>query len=335
MQKLCRSLFAVLLFFTSFSTACCQKDNPPSSSINDNSYEQTSSEPLPKYTYRNIPYGNHARQTMDIYLPHATTRQEYPVMLTIHGGEWVHGDKEQLERYTAIALQNNCIHVNINYRLLGNGIDVNAYMPYAEMLNDIENAFRFLSNNAEKYHVDTSKACIAGYSSGGHLALLYAYSRTNASIPIQLVISEAGPTNFLDPKTFTEDGEVWIHEAHNDHDQVKITPGMTKQKRIELIEDITGTQYGDVNWEDAWRNASPAYLANENSPKTVLIYSAHDPVIPISHAEFLQSKLSNCTLHEIWGAGHNLYENFNIMEQFETLLNSTLSEFTSTTLTMQ
>lgn len=334
MQKLCRFLVAIIIFLTSFSTACFPNENPSNNSINDGAHSQNSSESIQKYTYRNIFYGNHARQMMDIYLPRSTTQQKYPVILTIHGGEWMHGDKEQLERYTAIALQNNCIHVNINYRLLGNGINVNAYMPYAEMLNDIENAFRFLSDNAEKYRIDTSKACIAGYSSGGHLALLYAYSRTNTSIPIQLVISEAGPANFMDPKTFTEDGEAWIHEAHNDHDQVKIMPIMPKQKRISLIGSITGVQYEDVNWEDAWRKASPAYLANENSPKTVLIYSSHDPVIPISHAEFLQSKLSDCTLHEIWGAGHGLYENPSSMEKFKSILNATLSDFTATEATM-
>jgi acetyl esterase/lipase len=264
---------------------------------------------------------------MDIHIPAGAQKAYYPVVLTVHGGEWYGGNKSQLNRYTNTVLASGCIHVNINYRLLNNGIELNADMPYAEMLNDIEMAFDFLSSNAEKYQINTTKACIAGYSSGGHLALLYAYTRKDASIPIELVISEAGPANFMDPKTFTEDGKAWIHESHNGHETIELIPSMTKQKRIDLIGDITGTRYEEPEWEEAWKKASPAYVANDTSPKTILFYSAHDSVIPISHAELLKSKLSNCILYEILYASNDLYSDTAVLNDFNNKLNTILKEF--------
>ncbi|MBP5254008.1 MAG: hypothetical protein J6Z23_01305, partial [Lachnospiraceae bacterium] len=54
----------------------------------------------------------------------------------------------------------------------------------------------YLKNHYSSF-LDTSKIALMGYSAGGHLALLYSYSRWNTSgcIPVTLVISAAGPTD--------------------------------------------------------------------------------------------------------------------------------------------
>lgn len=45
------------------------------------------------------------------------------------------------------------------------------------------------------YTID--KMATSGYSAGGHLALLYAYSRPDAAaIPVKLVFEEVGPADF-------------------------------------------------------------------------------------------------------------------------------------------
>lgn len=280
----------------------------------------------PVFRYTDIPYGQNPLQTMDIYIPEGSQDARYPVVLTLHGGEWVSGDKASADRYTDTILAAACIHVNINYRLLHNGISREAEAPYEEMLNDIEAAFAFLAENAQQYQIDTTKAAIAGYSSGGHLALMYAYTRNDTPIPIRLVISEAGPTNFLDPKTFTEDGELWIHESHNDHGDVEVWPSMIRDYRLFLIGRIVGVNYGEYGWEQAWEKASPAYAVTASSPKTYLFYGSHDGAVPISHAEFLESKHPDCTLYEIFDANHDLYADPMQLQNFYTRLLEILEE---------
>ena len=314
---LCSLLIAMGLFM-----AACQPVLPqPSTS------EPTSAQQDPVFHYTDIPYGPHPLQTMDISIPEGSQDARYPVVLTLHGGEWMGGDKAALGYYTDTVLASNCIHVNINYRLLNHGIPADAETPYEEMLDDIEAAFDFLARNAETYQVDTTKAGIAGYSSGGHLALLYAYTRTTGPIPISFVISEAGPTNFMDPKTFTEDGCLWLHESHNGHGDIEVWPSMTKEYRLSIIGAITGTDYGEPGWEEAWEKASPAYAVTASSPKTFLFYGSHDPVVPISHAELLERNHSDCGLYEILNATHSLYADPMELQNFHTVLSTILKTF--------
>lgn len=331
---LCFLLIAAGLFM-----AACQPVLPQTSTSDSNSSPQdpfnsetsasdvNSSQQDPTFKYINIPYGAHHLQTMDIYIPEGSQDARYPVVLTLHGGEWVSGDKAAFGRYTATVLASDCIHVNINYRLLNDGIPADAETPYEEMLNDIEAAFDFLAQNAEKYQIDTTKAGIAGYSSGGHLALLYAYTRTDAPIPINFVISEAGPTNFLDPKTFTENGDTWLHESHNGHEDIEVWPSMSKEYRLSVIGAITGTEYGEPGWKEAWEKASPAYAVTASSPKTFLFYGSHDATVPISHAELLERNHSDCGFYEILNATHDLYADPIELQNYHTRLSTILEEF--------
>ena len=261
----------------------------------------------PVLLYKDIAYGDHPLQTMDIFIPGGSPDARYPVVLTLHGGDWIRGDKDAFSQYTDPILASNCIQVNINYRLLNNGVPADAAEPYEAMLDDIEAAFAHLAQYAETYQIDTAKVGIGGYSSGGHLALLYAYTRTDSPLPIRFVISEAGPTNFIDPKTFTEDGETWIHESHNGHGDIEVWPKMSKELRLTIIGAITGTDYLEPGWEAAWEKASPVYAVTPSSPKTYLIYGSHDPVVPISHAELLESCHPDCCLYELINASHDLY----------------------------
>ena len=279
-------------------------------------------------SYRDVPYGDHPLQKMDIDIPAGTANERFPVVLRVHGGEWTRGDKSHFASYTQAVLGAGCMNVNINYRLLGNGIAAGT-APYEQMLDDIEQALDFLKQHAEEYSVDVRKAAIVGYSSGGHLALMYAYTRTSDSIPIDAVISLSGPANFLDPKTFTNDGEMWLIKSHGVHTgDFFIFPEQTLAERLDLISEITGTAYGAEGWEEAWEKASPAYHAQASSPKTVLLYGTHDGLVPVSHAEFLQGRLLNCALIELLDTGHDVSNSRDgiASELFQTELNAVLSE---------
>lgn len=305
---------AFLLLVISLLLTACQPNIP---------------DPNPVTHHIDIPYGTHPLQTMDIHIPEGPTDARYPVVLTLHGGEWQYGDKSSADYYTATILSSGCIHVNINYRLLHDGVPADAEAPYEAMLDDIASAFAFLSQNADVYQIDTEKAGIAGYSSGGHLALLYAYTRTNSPIPIRFVISEAGSANFLDPKTFTEDGEPWLHEGHNGHEDIEVWPVMPKDYRFSLIGAISGKDYGDPGWEEAWQEASPAYAVTPDSPTTYLFYGSHDAIIPMSHAELLMQNHPDCHLYEILNATHEIHRNPGDFQTFCTQLSEILSVFLS------
>ena len=56
--------------------------------------------PQPKPTEANVAYGTHERQVLDFY--QAQSSQPTPVVLNIHGGGWVSGDKASVAASTSI-----------------------------------------------------------------------------------------------------------------------------------------------------------------------------------------------------------------------------------------
>ena len=336
-----RKILLLLLAAMGVLMAACQQVMPPvsqlepSATVTDGTEpstapqiptqtETTEPTPIPMVCYRDIPYGDHPLQTMDIYIPEGDPQARYPVMLTIHGGEWKEGDKKDSQQYTAPVIASNCIHVAINHRLLYNGISRDAERPYEEMLDDIDAAFAFLVQNAQAYQIDTTRAGIGGYSSGGYLALMYAYTRTQPPIPLKFVLSEAGSANFMDPKTFSEDGETWLHESHDGHEDIEVWPMMPWDYRLVLIGEIVGVHYCRPGWEEAWKQASPAYVVTPDAPQTFLFYGTHDAMVPISHAELLAQNHPNCSLYEVMDATHHLYSQPKDLESFQSWLQEIL-----------
>lgn len=99
---------------------------------------------------------------MDIIAP-KDVQGKQPVLVYIHGGYYVGGDKKSAEPYCRIIAAEGFIVANINYALAPQA----KYPIQAKQVNE---ALKFLSENAEKYHIDDKQIFIAGDSAGGHLS---------------------------------------------------------------------------------------------------------------------------------------------------------------------
>ncbi len=65
---------------------------------------------------------------------------------------------------------------------------------HEEMMNDLHAAFLQLKNNKEQFDI-SSKYVICGASTGGHLAMIYTYTRNSE---IKCVGNIFGPSNIRD-----------------------------------------------------------------------------------------------------------------------------------------
>ena len=67
--------------------------------------------------YDDIAYGGDARwQVLDVYRPKNETGK-LPVIVSVHGGGWVYGDKERYQYYCMSLAQHGFAVVNYTYRL--------------------------------------------------------------------------------------------------------------------------------------------------------------------------------------------------------------------------
>lgn len=122
--------------------------------------------------YKNISYLKDGKTAhlLDIYSP-KDVKEKLPVLVDIHGGGWVYGNKELNEYYCMSLAKLGFIVFNINYTLVPE-VDLKG------QIQDIAEALNWVFDHAGEYngeHMSINeerKLCLAGDSAGGYLALM-------------------------------------------------------------------------------------------------------------------------------------------------------------------
>ncbi len=132
---------------------------------------------------------------LDLFLPAEKKFAKTPLIILIHGGAWIKGDKNFEKQYYTRNLRDRLqasgfAFISINYRLL------NAHTHLKDQLADVYDAIEWVKENANQYDFDLSNVGVMGESAGAHLALLLAYSDLQKSgIGFKYVLDVFGPTN--------------------------------------------------------------------------------------------------------------------------------------------
>lgn len=99
---------------------------------------------------------------LDIFYPE-NTEEKLPVIIDIHGGGLMMGDKDSNRVYCSVLAARGYTVIALNYRLSPNVL-------YPSMVQDIMAAFRWINDNGEDYHCDLDNVYVTGDSAGGQLA---------------------------------------------------------------------------------------------------------------------------------------------------------------------
>lgn len=109
------------------------------------------------------------KHKLDLYLPKGA--KGFPVVLFVHGGAWVHGDKDfAFGAYGSLAKV---------YAKQGIGVAVTNYrlspdVKHPEHVKDVARAFAYLHKNVARHGGKPEQLFICGHSAGGHLVALLA-----------------------------------------------------------------------------------------------------------------------------------------------------------------
>ena len=120
--------------------------------------------------------GKNERQYLDLFLPRDAT--DYPVVVFVHGGYWIHQDRDYFEpvvglyHNVGIALARRGIGVaTISYRLVPD-------VPFEDELDDVALATKWTHDHIAEHGGDPNRIVLAGHSAGGHIAALFALDET-------------------------------------------------------------------------------------------------------------------------------------------------------------
>ncbi len=123
-----------------------------------------------------VPYGAHGRRNkLDIYR-RKDRPAGCPVVIQVHGGAWVIGDKRQqgLPLVYHLASQ-GWVCVSINYRL-------SPRSTFPDHIVDVKRAIAWVKANIAEYGGDPRFVVITGGSAGGHLSSLAALTAGDAEL---------------------------------------------------------------------------------------------------------------------------------------------------------
>ena len=125
-------------------------------------------------TYADISYGDHPRNTFDIWL--AKSNKPTPLVIAIHGGGFIGGDKSKYynsEELIAL-LENKISFATINYRYMNEAYGI------IDCLNDSKRALQFLRSNAKYFNINKSEIAAYGSSAGSGTSLWLAFNKDMA-----------------------------------------------------------------------------------------------------------------------------------------------------------
>lgn len=147
-------------------------------SNSDNVRDQGLKIPNDVERFTDLPYGTDPKwQVLDIYRPgnsvaYQTAPGKLPVIISVHGGAWIYGDKERYQFYTMSLAEHGFAVVNYTYRLAPE-------FKFPAGLEDLNLVVKFVIKNAEQYGLDINNIFAVGDSAGGNYLGLYSCIATN------------------------------------------------------------------------------------------------------------------------------------------------------------
>lgn len=236
------------------------------------------------YGYYNVSYGNHQRNKLDLTLPKNDTNG---LILFIHGGSWMSGDKESYRNNLVDwTINNGFAACAINYRY------VTGIYSYDDILEDISKSLMKVKEIASTKNINLTKLLLTGHSAGGHLSLLYAYSKVdNAPIKPCCVVNLSGPTDLNDTNYYSK----------------------STLKVSFIFSSLTNnfiTKSNYFNKDKILNEVSPISFINENTVSTITAHGIKDNVVPYSNATSLHKLLDDNNIDNILipfiNSGHGL-----------------------------
>ncbi|MBR2628359.1 MAG: alpha/beta hydrolase [Alistipes sp.] len=254
--------------------------------------------------YKNLRYGLGCRNTYDLYIP--AKGRPTAIILFVHGGSWVVGEKEDIAYAARRFAKLGYITATMNYtRIKQDSIDYvsNHKLPsFVSMVDEMQQAVKAIKQECGSRGYNLTQMAIGGYSAGAHLAMLYATKYINSSpLPVKFQISWVGPAD-MDMLFPTDEQQLaQIKQPSTDEQNNKLRLEMVlfihsiSGRKIPL-EELTVERIREIKL-----SFSPTYMASADTPPAILAYGANDKLVSAKQGEKMADILKQ------YGIDHKLF----------------------------
>jgi acetyl esterase/lipase len=226
---------------------------------------------------------------LDVTLPSdAKPGDRRPVMLQVHGGGWVIGDKREqgipLLRHLAA---NGWVGVNANYRL-------SPMATFPDHLIDLKAAIAWIREHADELGGDPDYICVTGGSAGGHLAAL-----------VGLTANDPEYQPGFEHVDTTMRAAVPIYGVY---DWTNRLGTWTDEAITRFFQPIIVKRFFDTEREE-FEKASPIDRVRPDAPPFFVVHGDRDTLAPVEDARFFVERMREVSQQpvlyaEMQGAQH-------------------------------
>lgn len=244
------------------------------------SSSMSASDPGKIISYDRVPYGNRSCEYFHLFIPENVDKEHASLILFVHGGGWRHGECEdflpQCREYASMGF----VTATINYSVLSSDTPE---VTFDFMMKEFTKCIAEIKEICSEDDITLTGMAPYGYSAGGHLALLYAYSMDEISpVPIKTVFALAPPTDF-NLASWTE-SSYWENE-----DEIAGVISLASGKDID----------GDIirhnpNLAEEFAVLSPLTFIDEDTVPSALAHGSRDITVPKVHSDLVVENLKKC-----------------------------------------
>ena len=145
---------------------------------------------------RDVAYGLHPRQRMDIYLPSDCASAPKPVVFFVYGGSWAHGAKETYSFVGDALPARGFVTVIADYRLVPE-------VRFPVFIEDGAQALRFVRDNIARFGGAPEAIHMMGHSAGAYNAMMLTLDKRYLAAvgmragDVRSIVGLSGPYDFL------------------------------------------------------------------------------------------------------------------------------------------
>jgi len=213
----------------------------------------------------------------DVYLPEANGELR-PAALVVHGGGWRNRGPEDMTDIAEQLAAQGYVTVNIEHRFAPD-------YRFPAQVHDLQQAMRWLHDNADDWQLDTDRIVGVGFSSGAHLVSLLALAGAE------------GP--LAEPYGGEHARLAAVMAGGVPSDLLKFDDGRL------VVQFIGGTR---AEKPEAYALASPARQISDNAPPFFIYHGRLDQLVPVDHATDFYAQLKaegvESELYLLRGRGH-------------------------------
>jgi acetyl esterase/lipase len=233
--------------------------------------------------YRTVEYGiapDGTKLVLDVWptdrVPAGALR---PAFVRVHGGAFIQGQRSELGAWSRWL---NTLGYDV--------FDVDYRLPpperWQDEVGDVKCALGWVAAHADELHVDPARIGIIGYSAGGNLALLAAYTMGDPALPPSCDVSPVAVrtvVNLYGPG----DLSLWYRSSGS----------------RAYVQDALGRYIGGSleQYPERYRVVSPVTHVGRDAPPTITLLGTSDRIVPVAQGVVLQELLARAgRVHELY-----------------------------------